>query len=427
MNATPSKRASIDKRFALVDSDGKLRYPYRKTQRATGRHGFVVGSDRHGQGEYVDTLEEVIRAVVLQGKRVRVTVDPPTPSKGSSGMSLAAGREVKGYVIADELAGLVEGAATRPLGTPYDYRPRQLQTAGQAMGVYASISPHEIEQLKRQAGAGGLRRPQGLEAAVEWLRYRGTHQQLPVLLCVSEEADAALRPAEGAVVSWAANVVAVRDGMVKVNRLGELRRPLQATEVTDYEGLTAISHPEPVEVRRCLFDASVSRRVMRRRLFEPELEELVEGTEAAAAEVARDPKCSNVPETTRRALINARVGQGGYRLRMEALWGGRCAVTGCAERRALVASHAKAWVSSSNEERLDEYNGLLLAAHLDRLFDCGLISFLDDGRMVKSPDLQDRDLLALGIEAAAKLRCVFPRNLPYLADHRRQFGLEKKQ
>lgn len=142
---------------------------------------------------------------------------------------------------------------------------------------------------------------------------------------------------------------------------------------------------------------------------------------AAAQLVDHDPSCRNESPTVRLALINARLGQGGYRKRMLKLWDGQCAVTGCAEPAVLIASHAKRWTDSSNKERLDEFNGLLLSASLDRLFDQGLISFSDDGQLLRKPSLRDADLMCLGITGLAKLRTVKPRHKPYLAAHRRAF------
>jgi hypothetical protein len=75
-------------------------------------------------------------------------------------------------------------------------------------------------------------------------------------------------------------------------------------------------------------------------------------------------------ETTRQALINARLGHGQFRVDLERRWNGRCALTGCGITAMLRASHIKPWAKSSNHDRLNPDNGLLLAAHVDALFDC---------------------------------------------------------
>ena len=74
--------------------------------------------------------------------------------------------------------------------------------------------------------------------------------------------------------------------------------------------------------------------------------------------------------------LRQRVGQQAYRQAMLDYWGGACAVTGLAWPQALRASHAKPWAEcASCAERLDVFNGLLLSANLDVLFDSFLVSF----------------------------------------------------
>lgn len=85
-----------------------------------------------------------------------------------------------------------------------------------------------------------------------------------------------------------------------------------------------------------------------------------------------------VPDRTERdQLAKARIGQGRFRADVTAKWGRGevCALTGIAIPEMLIASHIKPWRDSSNSERLDPMNGLLLVAHADRLFDRHLMSF----------------------------------------------------
>lgn len=124
--------------------------------------------------------------------------------------------------------------------------------------------------------------------------------------------------------------------------------------------------------------------------------------------------------TERAALIQARVGQGRYRKGLLALWQGRCALTGLDIEPALVASHAKPWRHcDSNAERLDPYNGLLLAASVDRLFDGGLVGFDDEGRLLVKASVSDQQLQTLGVTRGARLRDLDSRHIPYLQAHRR--------
>jgi hypothetical protein len=121
--------------------------------------------------------------------------------------------------------------------------------------------------------------------------------------------------------------------------------------------------------------------------------------------------------TTRRALIDARLGQGKFRAQLDAIWGGSCGVTGCSVSEVLRASHIQPWRSSNDKERLDAANGVLLVAHLDALFDAGLITFTDQGSILSSPQLLDDGRPKLGV--TGKLR-VLPsaETKKYLRYHR---------
>lgn len=94
---------------------------------------------------------------------------------------------------------------------------------------------------------------------------------------------------------------------------------------------------------------------------------------------------TDIGPTIKKALVNARVGQGKFRADVLKLWNGRCAVSGCYTADVLRASHIKPWRDSTNEERLDPRNGLALAATWDALFDAGLITFDEAGSALISP------------------------------------------
>ena len=121
------------------------------------------------------------------------------------------------------------------------------------------------------------------------------------------------------------------------------------------------------------------------------------GTSANRAEEAEITELldRNIPTTDRQALVQARVGQGLFRDRVLGLWSHSCAVTGCSVKVALRASHIKPWSESTDQERLDPYNGLPLLATLDALFDKHLIAFNAQGKMLISSELtkEERKLL----------------------------------
>lgn len=131
----------------------------------------------------------------------------------------------------------------------------------------------------------------------------------------------------------------------------------------------------------------------------------------------------DIPATTKDALVKARLGQGQFRSRLEQRWGGQCAVSGCGIREVLRASHIKRWAESTDKERLDPANGLLLIANLDCLFDRGVISFTNDGRMLMSETLSQRDRQLL--QVPANIRLPLSRNeMEYLAHHRVRYGFD---
>jgi hypothetical protein len=132
-------------------------------------------------------------------------------------------------------------------------------------------------------------------------------------------------------------------------------------------------------------------------------------------EIANSPTLSS---TTRQQLIDSRIGQGDFRKRLLTYWK-KCPVTGCTDRRVLTASHIKPWSESTNKERLDTYNGLLLTPNVDRLFDQGLISFSDSGALLISALVSDAVLVQLGISKTLVIP-LDARHRSYLKHHREE-------
>lgn len=98
---------------------------------------------------------------------------------------------------------------------------------------------------------------------------------------------------------------------------------------------------------------------------------------------------TGISETTRKALIDARRGQGKFKSEVRR-YEKECRITHVINPAHLVASHIKPWRESSHEERLSAGNGLLLTPSIDHLFDRGFISFGDEGEVLISP-IADRD------------------------------------
>lgn len=134
-----------------------------------------------------------------------------------------------------------------------------------------------------------------------------------------------------------------------------------------------------------------------------------------------DVSIGDVRETERQESRLARICQGAFRCSLNRIWGGRCAVTGAAQPELLRAAHIVPWSRATHAERRDPFNGLLLGAHLDALFDRHLISFDDDGRLRFASRLNASVLALIGIDKdSARLTHVDAQHRPYLARHRAQ-------
>ena len=99
------------------------------------------------------------------------------------------------------------------------------------------------------------------------------------------------------------------------------------------------------------------------------------------------------------------------------LWGVKCAVTNVMNKDLLIGAHIKPWSKCSDEEKIDPYNGLPLTPNADKLFEVGLISFLNNGAMIASKNLKPKDLYYLGIDEHTKLD-IKEEHIKYLEYHR---------
>lgn len=115
--------------------------------------------------------------------------------------------------------------------------------------------------------------------------------------------------------------------------------------------------------------------------------------------IATDPV---IRETERTALVQARRGQGLFRDNVRSIERA-CRITRVERMEHLIASHVRPWRDSSNEQRLDGENGLLLTPTVDHLFDKGFISFEDSGQLIVSPVADPESLRRMGIDPEGAL------------------------
>lgn len=123
----------------------------------------------------------------------------------------------------------------------------------------------------------------------------------------------------------------------------------------------------------------------------------IDNPDSDKKEVAKIEKDIQLTKTEKETIVKARIGQGLYRERLRKKYNGRCIITQISIPEVLIASHIKPWAVSNNKERISSDNGFLLSSTYDRLFDQGLISFQDDGKILISNRIsnENADLLSL--------------------------------
>ncbi|SQH77590.1 conserved protein of unknown function [Shewanella benthica] len=146
-----------------------------------------------------------------------------------------------------------------------------------------------------------------------------------------------------------------------------------------------------------------------------------------------DVFASPLSDSEKRQEINARLGQGQFRQDVIRVWGSEvCALTLTPVREMLIASHIKSWRNCKDtHERLDGANGILLCAHIDKLFDRHLITFNKVGieYRVKFSSQLDKSLMTqLGVNegdalATSKIKSADLEKFEYyLSFHQKVFS-----
>lgn len=117
-------------------------------------------------------------------------------------------------------------------------------------------------------------------------------------------------------------------------------------------------------------------------------------------------------------LVNARRGQGRFKRNLQAIEKA-CRITGTKKIGHLIASHIRPWRLSNDHQKLDGNNGLLLAPHVDHLFNSGWISFDSDGTMLCSKHLSKEVLDKWSIPHTKNVGAFNDNQAAYLEFHRK--------
>ena len=132
----------------------------------------------------------------------------------------------------------------------------------------------------------------------------------------------------------------------------------------------------------------------------------------------RTPLATFIAETESEAMMKIRRGQQQFRKRLMPVWHNKCPLCGIGLDVVLRASHSKPWKDSTDQERLDPFNGVLLCCNHDALYDKGLITFDGKGRLYISNEIAREDYLIYGLDEGIQISTV-PENKPFFMWHKR--------
>ncbi|HEY4601247.1 MAG TPA: HNH endonuclease [Cerasibacillus sp.] len=118
--------------------------------------------------------------------------------------------------------------------------------------------------------------------------------------------------------------------------------------------------------------------------------------------------------------------QGQYKLRQILLksYKSRCAICDINHPKLLITSHIKTWAESTQYERINPSNCILLCSLHDALFEHGFISFDDNYKVLFSPNF---DFKGQGIETNLNFERPLhdPPSKFFLQEHRLKHGFQK--
>ena len=127
----------------------------------------------------------------------------------------------------------------------------------------------------------------------------------------------------------------------------------------------------------------------------------------------------------KKRLVDAQDGRGFFREQVLSRMN-KCQITGFSDPRYLEAAHIKPWTKSEFEEKIDGFNGMLLTPNCHKLFDRGMITFDDEGKLIKSNEMNLTEYDKLFIEEASidRSAIIHTKTKEYLKWHR-EFVFEK--
>lgn len=146
-----------------------------------------------------------------------------------------------------------------------------------------------------------------------------------------------------------------------------------------------------------------------------------EQLELAIGTVRRTERNTLVPviaETEAEAKTKIRQGQQKFKRELLPFWNHQCALCGIDLPALLRASHSKPWKDSTDSERINPYNGVLLCCNHDALYDKGYITFDGQGRLHISSLISEDEYVKYDLNSKQKI-LRYEENKPYFKWHKR--------
>ena len=146
-----------------------------------------------------------------------------------------------------------------------------------------------------------------------------------------------------------------------------------------------------------------------------------EQLELAISTVRQTERNTFIPmlaETETEVKTKIRLGQRKFRQGLLRLWDQKCALCEIELPELLRASYSKPWKDSTDVERVDSYNGVLLCCNHHALYENGFIAFDGQGRLHISSQIPEEDYERYGIQSKIKIARK-EQNKPYFKWHKR--------
>ena len=254
------------------------------------------------------------------------------------------------------------------------------EDAGPGFVMLAAVT---ITRLEKAATDNGF--DLELEHAAEWLSFGSSQTSMSIWLTAIEDSGFLAATSRGDVLDGLADLGAASGHLLPSGAAGALG-------VSDIAALHCLLR-RAFQLSRTLPDGLLH-------VFEAET--------------------ANLPRTTEaERLVVQRVGQDIFRRGLVEYWDGRCAITGLDVPDLLRASHIKPWADCNTDaERLDVFNGLLLAPHLDAVFDSGFITVAEDGTVLISDALPSSARSTLRLDRLLNVHGLHHAHERYMSWHR---------